>query len=61
MGLRVFDFCIGYAPDCVLESYSPCLKFWNEDEEDPLFDMNRDDLESKVKDHDYLDDDELPF
>ncbi len=61
MGLRVFDFCTGYAPDCDLGSYCPCLKFWNDDEQYPPFDINEDEMESKTKDHDYLDEDELPF
>lgn len=30
-GTLVFDFCTGYAPDCVMKEYCPCLKYWNED------------------------------
>ncbi len=29
-GCMSFDFCSGYAPDCVLKEYCPCLKIWNE-------------------------------
>ncbi|WP_026450428.1 hypothetical protein [Aequorivita capsosiphonis] len=29
-GMITFDFCSGYAPDCDLKSYCPCLEFWNE-------------------------------
>ena len=25
-----FDFCTGYAPECELKEYCPCLEFWNE-------------------------------
>ena len=28
-GTLVFDFCTGYAPDCVMKEYCPCLKYWN--------------------------------
>ncbi len=28
-GEMIFDFCSGYAPDCVFKEYCPCLKFWN--------------------------------
>ncbi|QAA82745.1 hypothetical protein EI546_13895 [Aequorivita sp. H23M31] len=61
LGMRVFDFCSGYAPDCELESYCPCLKFWNEDEEDLSFDMDKDARENRAENNDYLDKDELPF
>lgn len=27
----VFDFCTGYAPDCELGSYCPCLEVWNDE------------------------------
>lgn len=33
-GVLHFDFCTGHAPDCVLKEYCPCLKIWNETEED---------------------------
>lgn len=46
-GMMNFDFCSGYAPDCVFGGCCPCLKTWNEDADD---DMNIDLLE-----------DELPF
>jgi len=29
-GTLHFDFCTGYAPDCELKEYCPCLKYWNE-------------------------------
>lgn len=29
-GMMGFDFCTGYAPDCIFKEYCPCLKFWNE-------------------------------
>ena len=28
-GTMHFDFCTGYAPDCELKEYCPCLKHWN--------------------------------
>lgn len=28
-GHITFDFCTGYAPDCALKEYCPCLEFWN--------------------------------
>ncbi len=31
-GQMHFDFCTGYAPDCVFKQHCPCLEFWN----DPL-------------------------
>ncbi len=33
-GFMHFDYCSGYAPDCVFKEYCACLKYWNEDEED---------------------------
>jgi len=38
-GCMSFDFCTGYAPDCELKEYCPCLEIWNEEEDD---DMNLD-------------------
>ena len=32
-GFIVFDFCTGYAPDCIFGKYCSCKKFW-EDEKD---------------------------
>ena len=29
-GTLVFDFCTGYAPECVMKEYCPCLKYWND-------------------------------
>jgi hypothetical protein len=36
-GFMGFDFCTGYAPDCVFKEYCPCLKIWNKpgDEQQP--------------------------
>lgn len=31
-GFCGFDFCTGYAPDCELKEFCPCLKIWNEKE-----------------------------
>lgn len=28
-GFSSFDFCTGYAPDCELKEYCPCLKDWD--------------------------------
>ena len=28
-GTLHFDFCTGYAPDCELKEYCPCLQHWN--------------------------------
>ena len=28
-GFVSFDFCTGYAPECELKEYCPCLKTWN--------------------------------
>jgi len=28
------DFCTGYAPECKLEEYCPCLQYWNQSEEE---------------------------
>ena len=33
-GLMHFDFCTGNAPECALKEYCPCLKIWNETEDD---------------------------
>ena len=29
-GIMHFDFCTGYAPDCVFKEHCPCLEFWND-------------------------------
>lgn len=29
-----FDFCTGYAPDCVFKEYCPCLEFWNKPDDE---------------------------
>ena len=28
-GFLTFDYCSGYAPDCIFKEYCPCLEFWN--------------------------------
>jgi len=28
-GFVTFDYCSGYAPDCIFKEYCSCLKFWN--------------------------------
>ena len=47
-GFVGFDYCTGYAPDCIFKEYCPCLEFWNSL---PDEDMSMPDLK----------DDELPF
>lgn len=47
-GTMNFDFCTGYALDCVFKEYCPCLEFWD--------DIENDDMEATN-----LSDDELPF
>lgn len=29
-GIMSFDFCTGFAPDCIFKEYCPCLKIWND-------------------------------
>lgn len=29
-GMMSFDFCTGYAPDCIFKEYCPCLEIWND-------------------------------
>jgi hypothetical protein len=29
-GMMCFDFCTGYAPDCIFKEYCPCLDIWND-------------------------------
>jgi len=45
-GLVSFDYCSGYAPDCVFKEYCSCLKFWNAqpDEDISNIDFNDDEL-----------------
>lgn len=33
MGSVIFDYCSGYAPDCPLKEYCPCLEVWNNDDD----------------------------
>lgn len=46
-GFMSFDFCTGYAPDCVFKEYCPCLDIWNNDNE--------------KQDDDNISQEELPF
>ncbi len=48
-GFMTFDFCSGYAPDCIFKEYCPCLEIWNE--------ISDDDMDMDVK----FNEDELPF
>lgn len=32
-GTMGFDFCTGYAPDCIFKEYCTCLKIWNEEDD----------------------------
>ncbi|KQS88833.1 hypothetical protein [Chryseobacterium sp. Leaf394] len=32
-GMIHFDFCTGYAPECVWKEYCPCLEIWNRDDD----------------------------
>lgn len=32
IGMSHFDYCSGYAPDCIFKEYCPCLEFWNKEE-----------------------------
>ena len=43
-GFMTFDYCSGYAPDCVFKEYCPCLKFWNEEEPGISTNTNQDEL-----------------
>ena len=47
-GFTGFNFCTGYAPDCKLKEYYPCLEIWNS-----LSEENRGDIDTPG--------DELPF
>jgi len=47
-GFVSFDYCSGYAPDCVFKEYCSCLKFWNPHPDEDISDSN-------------FNDDELPF
>ena len=38
-GVMHLDFCTGNAPDCELKEYCPCLKIWNEMEDDKAADQ----------------------
>ncbi len=35
-GIMHYDFCTGNAPDCAFKEYCPCLKYWNELEDDEI-------------------------
>ena len=38
------DFCSGYAPDCELKEYCPCIEFWNDDVDDMDIDLKEGEL-----------------
>ncbi len=48
-GFMTFDYCSGYAPDCVFKEYCSCLKFYNKNDGDEMNDFTSNDT------------DELPF
>ncbi len=33
-GMMGFDFCTGYAPECIFKEYCPCLEIWNRKEDE---------------------------
>ncbi|MDQ3683525.1 MAG: hypothetical protein M3352_10725 [Bacteroidota bacterium] len=33
-GMMSFDFCTGYAPDCIFKEYCPCLGIWNRNDDE---------------------------
>ena len=39
-----FDFCSGYAPDCIFKEYCPCLEIWNEEGDDMDIDLKEGEL-----------------
>lgn len=39
-GMMGFDFCTGYAPDCIFKEYCPCLEIWNEEDTDDMDDID---------------------
>ena len=61
MGMIGFDFCTGYAPDCIFKSYCHCLKYWNEDEVEPLGDMDKSNEENGNGGNRISDTDESPY
>ena len=52
-GMMVFDFCTGYAPDCVFKEYCSCLEIWNSEEKENDIDNHIDNMDT--------DPNELPF
>ncbi|WP_027377102.1 hypothetical protein [Kaistella palustris] len=46
-GMVHFDYCSGFAPDCVWKEFCPCLEVWNREDD--------------TSDVDLWDQDELPF
>jgi hypothetical protein len=51
-GSMTFDFCSGYAPDCIFKEYCSCLDMWN--------DFEKEEQEDNDEEMNY-DGDELPF
>jgi hypothetical protein len=44
-GQMSFDFCSGYAPDCVFKEYCLCWEIWNAEENDDMdINLNEGDL-----------------
>ncbi len=39
-GMMGFDFCTGYAPNCIFKDYCPCLEIWNKDDADDMDDID---------------------
>ncbi len=42
-GFMTFDYCSGYAPDCVFKEYCSCLQFYNECDENEMDNFSVDD------------------
>lgn len=40
-GFFGFDYCTGYAPECALKEYCPCLEIWNNDDDDDSIDPDK--------------------
>jgi hypothetical protein len=39
-GFVSFDYCSGYAPDCVFKEYCSCLKLWNAEPDEDISDAD---------------------
>jgi len=61
-GMMHFDYCTGYAPDCVFKAYCPYLEIWNNPVDDDMADMPPDELPNDNRKIDKDDSDfDLPF